>query len=60
MNLVTIRLIFAGLFGLSALLGAIILELTGQPCPPWLVGIVGLSAGFVFGHVQANGLTGKH
>ncbi len=52
----TIRILLAGSFGLVALLGGIIIELTGGETPPWLVAILGLAAGYAFGHVQANGL----
>ena len=60
MNTVTIRIIFASAFGLTSLVGALILELMGSPCPPWLVALVGAASGYVFGFVQANGITGKH
>ena len=56
----TIRLLFAGVFGMTALFGAVAIELMGQECPPWLIVLVGAAGGFVFGHAQANGLTGKH
>jgi len=59
-NTVTIRIIFASAFGLTSLVGALILELMGSPCPPWLVALVGAASGYVFGFVQANGITGKH
>ena len=45
---------------MAALLGAIGLEVMGRECPPWLVALVGLAGGYVFGFVQANGVTGKH
>jgi len=59
-NTVTLRILFASAFGLIALVGALILELMGSPCPPWLVALVGAAAGYIFGHVQSNGFTGKH
>ena len=60
MTPVMLRLAFTCAFGLMALAGAILLEVMGHECPVWLVAIVGAAAGYVFGHVQANGVTGKH
>ena len=59
MNTVMARLLFTSAFGLLALVGAILLEATGHGAPEWLVAIVGAAAGYVFGHVQANGFHGK-
>jgi len=58
-NTVTIRLLFTAAFGLVALGGAILLECMGHGSPEWLIAVVGAAAGYVFGHVQANGFHGK-
>ncbi len=59
MNATMVRMISTAVFGLSALgLGGAI-ELTGEDVPQWLVGVIGLAAGYLFGHVQANGINGK-
>jgi len=55
MNDVRLRILFAGVFATIALVGAIVLELTGQGVEPWLVGVIGAAVGFLFGHAQANG-----
>ena len=54
-----VRIIFAGVFALVGLMGGLILEMTGTSVPPWLAGIVGAAAGYLFGHVQENGVNGK-
>ena len=59
MNQTTMRIVFTGLFALIALGGAVGLEFVGQTVPQWLVGIIGLAGGYLFGHVQANGIDGK-
>ena len=59
MNQTTIRLMLTGLFALIALGGAVGLEFMGESVPDWLVGVIGLAGGYLFGHVQANGIDGK-
>ena len=54
-KLVVIRLLFAGSFALISLTGAVTATLFGLDTPSWLVAIVATSAGYIFGHVQANG-----
>ncbi len=59
MNPTIVRMISTAVFGLSALgLGGAI-ELMGNDVPEWLVGVIGLAAGYLFGHVQANGFNGR-
>jgi len=60
LNQVIVRLLFTGAFGLLALVGAVVLEVTGTGCPEWLIATVATAAGYMFGHVQANGVSGKH
>jgi hypothetical protein len=59
MNQTMIRMIFTGAFALIALMGAVGLEFIGNEVPQWLVGIIGVAGGYLFGHVQANGINGK-
>ena len=59
MNPTIIRMLSTALFGLAALGLGGAMELTGNGAPEWLVGVIGLAAGYLFGHVQANGVNGK-
>ena len=54
-----IRILFAGAFALLALLGAIVIELCGGETPEWLIVTIVAAVGYIFGHVQENGLTRK-
>ena len=54
-----IRMLSTAIFGLTALILGGALELTGEGVPEWLVGVIGLAAGYLFGHVQVNGVNGK-
>ena len=58
-NNATIRIVFSGLFALSSLVGAILLRLSGEAVDEWLVAVIVGSMTYMFGHVQANGITGK-
>lgn len=53
------RLIFTGLFALTALLIAGGVELQGGDTPEWLIVVIAAAAGWMFGHVQTNGINGK-
>ena len=56
MSKATLRIIFAGLFGLIALVGALAIQaFTDDPVPEWLIGLIGVAGGYIFGHVQENG-----
>lgn len=59
MSKAMVRICFAGAFAVIGLLGALALELTGTSVPPWLAGLVGAAGGYLFGHVQENGVNGK-
>ena len=58
MNRAQLRMVFAGAFGLIALVGAIVLEVSGHGVEAWLAGVIGMAAGYLFGHVQENGFSG--
>jgi len=57
MKTITLRLIFAGLFALIALGGALALEAMGHECPVWLVSVVSGAVGYIFGQVHENGVS---
>ena len=59
MNPTIIRMVTTALFGLAALGIGGAMELMEIGAPEWLVGIIGLAAGYLFGHVQANGFDGR-
>ena len=59
MNAVTLRLIIAGSFGIISLVGGIIINICGSESPDWLAYMVIASASYIFGHVQANGVSGR-
>ena len=50
-----VRIVLAGAFALIALGGAIALEIHGDGSPSWLVAVIATAAGYIFGHVEANG-----
>ena len=54
-----LRMVFAGSFGLTALIGALLLQWQGQVVPDWLIAIIGAAGGYVFGHAQENGINGQ-
>lgn len=54
-----VRIIFAGAFATLALGGALLLEFTGTETPIWLVALIASASGYVFGHMQENGINGK-
>jgi hypothetical protein len=57
MSQTTLRYLFTGTFALISLVGAISIQLfTGEAVPAWLVGVIGTASGYLFGHVQANGI----
>jgi integral membrane sensor domain MASE1 len=60
MNQVTMRLLFAGTFSLVGLGVAALLEAIGAGTPEWLPPMITLALGYGLGHVQANGVAGKH
>ena len=55
MTTALIRILFAGGFATVALVGALVLEIMGNECPAWLVGVIGAAVGFMFAHAEANG-----
>lgn len=59
MSKAMVRILFAGVFALVALGGAVAAELTGHGTPEWLIAIVSAAGGYAFGHAQENGLNGK-
>lgn len=54
-----IRMLFAGAFGLTALVGALMLQWHGQAVPEWLIALIGAAGGYIFGHAQENGINGQ-
>lgn len=59
MNPTIMRMLITGAFALIGLVGALVLEALGQGTPEWLIGVIGMATGFLFGHVWANGFNGK-
>jgi hypothetical protein len=57
MRTITIRVLFASVFALIALGGALVLEAMGHPCPIWLISVVSGAVGYIFGQVHENGVT---
>ena len=59
MNKAMTRLILTGAFALICLIGAVGLEFTNNGTPEWLIAMVAAASGYIFGHVQENGINGK-
>ena len=57
MSKASLRIIFAGVFAMTALIGAIAIQvLTDEAVPDWLVALIGAAGGYIWGHVQENGI----
>jgi hypothetical protein len=50
-----VRVLFASVFAIVALGGALALEAMGHDCPVWLVSVVSGAVGYIFGQVHENG-----
>jgi alpha-D-ribose 1-methylphosphonate 5-triphosphate synthase subunit PhnH len=55
MTTLMIRVLFASVFALVALGGALALEAMDHDCPVWLVSVVSGAVGYIFGQVHENG-----
>ncbi len=59
MNKAMVRMLFTGAFAIVALGIAGGCVLTDRPVEAWLAGVIGLASGYLFGHIQENGINGK-